>query len=253
MNTREEIIDLLSKNKKPLGPKKIAFELKKTSANIRKILSNLCREEKVERVVYGKYISLEISEQWRKDNPEYKNQYQKDNREEAKERSKQYYKNNREKIKKCSKQWRKNNPEREEKYGKQWRKNNRDKRNIDNRERYKTDLKYNLNVKISRAIKRYSKGNKNGRHWEGLVGYNSNDLIKRLNETMPVGYTWQDYLNGDLHTDHIIPISAFNFTRPEHTDFKRCWALENLRLLPAQENLIKNAKLDRPFQLALKI
>ena len=57
MNTREEIINLLSKNKKPLGPKKIAFELKKTSANIRKILSNLCREGKIARAGYGEYIS----------------------------------------------------------------------------------------------------------------------------------------------------------------------------------------------------
>ncbi len=57
MNTREEIINLLSKNKKPLGPKKIAFELKKSSANIRKILSNLCREGKIARVGYGEYIS----------------------------------------------------------------------------------------------------------------------------------------------------------------------------------------------------
>jgi hypothetical protein len=56
MNTREKIITLLSKNKKPLGPKKIAFELKKTSANIRKILSNLCREGKIARAGYGEYI-----------------------------------------------------------------------------------------------------------------------------------------------------------------------------------------------------
>ncbi|MBA7498474.1 hypothetical protein ES704_01211 [subsurface metagenome] len=56
MNTREEIISLLSKSEKPLGPKTIALELKKTSANIRKILSNLCKEEKVERVGYGEYI-----------------------------------------------------------------------------------------------------------------------------------------------------------------------------------------------------
>ncbi len=56
MNTREEIINILSKNKKPLGPKTIALELKKSSANIRKILSNLCREGKIARVGFGKYI-----------------------------------------------------------------------------------------------------------------------------------------------------------------------------------------------------
>lgn len=57
MNTREEIIALLSKSKKPLGSKIIASELKKTSMNIRKILSNLYKEGKITKVGYGEYIS----------------------------------------------------------------------------------------------------------------------------------------------------------------------------------------------------
>ncbi|MBA7554372.1 hypothetical protein ES705_46987 [subsurface metagenome] len=56
MNTRDKIISLLSQSKEPLGPKKIALELKKTSANIRKILSNLYKEGKIARVGYGEYI-----------------------------------------------------------------------------------------------------------------------------------------------------------------------------------------------------
>ena len=56
MNTREEIISLLSKREKPLGPKTIALELKKSSVNVRKILSNLCKEGKIARVGYGEYI-----------------------------------------------------------------------------------------------------------------------------------------------------------------------------------------------------
>ncbi|MBA7565819.1 hypothetical protein ES695_00435 [Candidatus Atribacteria bacterium 1244-E10-H5-B2] len=55
MNTREEIINLLSKSEKPLGPKAIALELKKSSVNIRKILSNLCKEGRIIRAGYGKY------------------------------------------------------------------------------------------------------------------------------------------------------------------------------------------------------
>ncbi|MBA7499831.1 hypothetical protein ES704_02580 [subsurface metagenome] len=57
MNTREEIINLLSKSKKPLGPKTIALELKKSSVNVRKILSNLYKEGKIARVGYGEYIA----------------------------------------------------------------------------------------------------------------------------------------------------------------------------------------------------
>jgi len=55
MNTREKILAILSRSEKPLGPKIIASELKKGSANIRKILSNLYKEGKIERVDFGKY------------------------------------------------------------------------------------------------------------------------------------------------------------------------------------------------------
>ncbi|MBA7486773.1 hypothetical protein ES695_21440 [Candidatus Atribacteria bacterium 1244-E10-H5-B2] len=61
MNTREEIINLLSKNKKPLGPKTIALELKKSSVNVRKILSLLCKEKKLTRVGFGKYVFLSVN------------------------------------------------------------------------------------------------------------------------------------------------------------------------------------------------
>ena len=61
MNTREEIISLLSKSEKPLGPKIIALELKKTNSNIRKILSNLHKEGKITRAGFGKYSVLTVN------------------------------------------------------------------------------------------------------------------------------------------------------------------------------------------------
>jgi len=61
MNTREEIINLLSQSKKPLGPKIIASELKKSSVNIRKILSNLYKEGKIKKAGYGEYASVNVN------------------------------------------------------------------------------------------------------------------------------------------------------------------------------------------------
>ena len=106
---------------------------------------------------------------------------------------------------------------------------------------------------MRRAILHSLKDNKKGRKWETLVGYSLEALINRLLQTMPKGYTWQDYLEGRLHIDHRIPISAHNFAKPGQPDFKRCWALSNLRLLPVKENLIKKDKLNKPFQPALKL
>jgi hypothetical protein len=56
MNTRDKIISLLSQDKKPLRPKGIALKLKKSDADIRKILSNLYKEGKIGKTGYGEYV-----------------------------------------------------------------------------------------------------------------------------------------------------------------------------------------------------
>ena len=117
----------------------------------------------------------------------------------------------------------------------------------------KTNLKYNLNCRMVTAIGLSLKGNKAGRHWEDLVGYTLNDLIKHLKKTMPPYYCWKDFLEAKLEVDHIYPIAIFNFTKPNDYDFQRCWSLKNLRLLPKRENRKKRDKLTKPFQPALQI
>jgi 5-methylcytosine-specific restriction endonuclease McrA len=59
--------------------------------------------------------------------------------------------------------------------------------------------------------------------------------------------TWKNY-GKEWQIDHIIPISAFNFTSFKHIDFKKCWSLRNLRPLWSQENNSKSNKLDKSFQ-----
>jgi len=198
--------------------------------------------------------------QWRKNNPErareLSSRWVKNNPEKRKQSTKLYYENNRDKHKQSMKLWYKKNSEKAKEIRKRWRENNPEKirktrRNWE-RDMRRTNLKYNLSRKICDAIYKSLKRGTKDNHWETLVGYTLNDLIKRLKRTMPRGYSWQDYFEGKLHVDHIIPISAFNFDKPEHTDFKRCWTLSNLQLLPAKENLIKHNKLEKPFQPSLK-
>ncbi len=189
--------------------------------------------------------------QWLRENPEYMEIYNKKYYMDNKE-------NNKEKHKKQYKQWYKNNlikvKEYRKKYGKKWRKENPEYNKEYTKNRRKIDLKFNLNHRIGCLMRQSLKGiKKNNRHWENLVDYTVNDLTKRLKRTLPKGYTWNDFLQGKLHIDHIIPKSIFNFDKPEHIDFRRCWALSNLQLLPEKENITKNAKLTRPFQIALKL
>ena len=219
---------------------------------------------------------IEYAEQWQKNNSEkrkeivkkyylnhleknkeYREQYYQDNREKILERQKKHNQNCKERIKEYHKLYNQINKEEIKKQKRQYFQMH--KLEINNRRRGyykykgKTDLRYSLGHKTSNRIRESLKNNKTGRHWEDLVGYTLDDLIKHLKSTIPKGYTWQDYLDGKLQIDHIIPIAVFNFTQPEHLDFKRCWTLDNLRLLHARENIKKKNKLERPFQPALAI
>lgn len=119
------------------------------------------------------------------------------------------------------------------------------------RERLKTNLKARINARMSTAIGISLKGNKNGQGWENLVGYTAKDLILSLKKTMPKGYTWEDFLSGELEIDHIIPCKVFNFETPDDLDFKKCWDIRNLRLLHKIKNRSKGGKIEKPFQPSL--
>ena len=162
----------------------------------------------------------------------------------------EYYLRNKEKIKQLSKEVQERYKENRAKYGREYRLKNKERISALRRETYATKLKkdnrFVINSRVSKLIRYALKGGKQGSRWKTLVPYNLDDLISRLQKTMPEGYGWKDL--GDLHIDHIIPVSKFNFEKPGDDDFRRCWALSNLQLLPAAENISKSNKLEKPFQ-----
>lgn len=214
----------------------------------------------------------ELRKNWCKSNPEYDKQWRKNNPEKVKEQKKRYREENPSMFLESSRKWHKNNPEYKKEYyrnnlekwkiynkdrkeyQKEWFKNHPKKVKIYNKLRTKKrnlDLKLNLSCKIGTMMRNSLNNNKNGRHWETLVDYTLNDLKNWLQKTIPKGCTWQDYSRGKLHIDHIIPIRAFVFNNPDDEEFKQCWSLNNLRLLTAEQNLIKNDSIDNPILLGL--
>lgn len=196
--------------------------------------------------------------------------YYKLNKEMVAKRHSIYAKNNPDKVKSYQEKWRDKNREKERERASLDRINNPDKaraRTAEWRLKYpekskvswtksnykkRQNPKFRLSSNMSRRIRETIKSKtKMGRHWEELVGYTTDQLINRLKKTIPKGYSWKDFLSGKLHVDHIIPVAVFNFETPEDLDFKRCWCLKNLQLLPAKENLVKNAKFKKPFQPSL--
>lgn len=108
-----------------------------------------------------------------------------------------------------------------------------------------------LDNNISCLMRQSLKKGKEGHRWESLVPYKINELMVHLKKQFTEGMTWENY--GKWHVDHKIPISVFNYTKPEHTDFKRCWSLKNLRPMWAKENISKGAKLSKHFQPMLTL
>ncbi len=116
----------------------------------------------------------------------------------------------------------------------------------------KQKLHQRIKTQVSKSLKHVGY-NKAGQKWETLVGYAAKDLKKHLEKRWVNGMTWENYGNMGWHIDHIIPVSAFNFSSPDDIDFKKCWALKNLQPLWREENLKKWKHLKKPFQPSLGI
>jgi len=117
--------------------------------------------------------------------------------------------------------------------------------------KWRTDPKNKISHNVTRGINHsLHKGAKEGRSWESLVGYTIDQLKTHLEKRFKKGMTWDNY--GTVwQIDHKIPISVFNFHRPEDFDFRICWSLKNLQPLEAGINQSKNNKIERPFQPSL--
>ena len=45
-------------------------------------------------------------------------------------------------------------------------------------------------------------------------------------------------MKGEIEIDHIVPIKSFCFNSPDDKEFKKCWALSNLRPMWATNRVI---------------
>lgn len=72
--------------------------------------------------------------------------------------------------------------------------------------------------------------------WENRGSYLSNKYIENDSST----WTW--------HIDHIIPQASLLYFSMEDENFKKCWALENLRPLKAIINIKKGNRIIKESQ-----
>lgn len=103
------------------------------------------------------------------------------------------------------------------------------------------------------VINRIRVGRQSGKRTFETLGYTAEQLMAHLERRFEKGMSWENFGRGGWHIDHETPLSAFNYTSPDHLDFKRAWALRNLRPLWEPENLRKGSRLSDEFQPSLAI
>jgi hypothetical protein len=151
-----------------------------------------------------------------------------------------------ERLKRNHKKWSESKREYLNQYHKEWREKNIDKHRENKRNYEKTrktnDPIYKLIANFRTAIYQVLKENnitKNGHYFE-ILGYTPDDLIKHIESQFTEGMSWENY--GDFHIDHIKPISSFNIREIGDNEFMKCWSLDNLQPMWADENIRKSNK-----------
>lgn len=131
------------------------------------------------------------------------------------------------------------------KYQRKIRKQNhvKSRRNAIKRHKNANDPIYKLRSNIARWLRLKFYGVFKESQLENVLGYTIKTLWEHLKTTIPEGFSEQDYLNGILQLDHIIPQAAYYSFEPGDIEFGKCWNLRNLRLLRADKNKTKNNRI----------
>jgi hypothetical protein len=206
------------------------------TANAEKYCSNckfMIKENK-------KSLDLKYKNENKEKLDQYNKEYREKNREIIRARDKEYYCNNKEKRIANTK----NSPNK-----------NLNKRNYQKRKR--NDPKFKLHQSVSFAVNKSLKRNgfiKGGSIIKYLP-YTIQELKEHLENLFEPWMTWQNWGMYNKNTwndndpstwtwniDHIIPQINFYYISMEDEEFKKCWALNNLRPYSAKQNIIDQAR-----------
>jgi len=166
--------------------------------------------------------------------------YNSNNKDKISKQKSEYYQLNKEKILASQNKYEKANYEKIKKYRKCWQKNKRD-----------ADPAYRLRYNVGRAVRSalikagYSKSNAS---FFDYVDYTAKELKCHFELLFESWMNWNNYGNYKIggiqrwNIDHIVPQSKLPYDSMAHENFKKCWALHNLRPMESIENIKKRQK-----------
>jgi hypothetical protein len=185
---------------------------------------------------------------------EYTQQYYINNKEEMNNESKEYALIHKDEIKKYAKQYYLDNREEILKATKSYYQNNKPKVRKNANNRRKLDIPFRLRRGIASVVRSALKNNgfsKNGKSITKYLPYSFQQLKEHIEQQFEPWMTWNNWSvydkdiwndnNSSTWTwqlDHIIPQSKLPYINMEDDNFKKCWALENLRPYSAKQNII---------------
>ncbi len=132
------------------------------------------------------------------------------------------------------------NKERRNNYLKKWQKENRTARSLKDKIKRHTDINFamrsRLHNRIRMALKRNSKFSTSSEY----LGCPISEFREYFYSMFVDGMTWNNFLNGDIHIDHIVPCVKFDLSKEKEQ--KKCFHYTNLQPLWAKDNILKGSK-----------
>jgi hypothetical protein len=84
--------------------------------------------------------------------------------------------------------------------------------------------------------------NKKSKATEQLLGCSVSEFAVRFQSQFEEGMTWEKFLAGEIHIDHIVPCALFDLSLPDEQ--AECFHFSNLQPLWATDNLRKPKYVD---------
>lgn len=141
---------------------------------------------------------------------------------------------------KWRKEYRERNREKEREYQKSRMEINRENKKLNHAKRYAEDMNYKILHNLRSRIKGVLRHTKKSDRSVVLLGCTVAELRDHLLSLFTEGMTWELFMSGEIHVDHIRPCASFDLTI-ESEQFT-CFNYKNLQPLWGIDNLKKSSK-----------
>ena len=127
-------------------------------------------------------------------------------------------------------------------YLKEWQTKNKHLRYSKDKIRCLNDLNFYLRQRLHNRLRMAIKRNLKYSSTEELLGCSIGNFKEYFASLFKDGMTWEKFMFGEIHIDHIIPCALFDLSKEENQI--KCFHYSNLQPLYAIDNILKRDRLE---------